>query len=288
MAKHLLSINDLTKEEITELLGKCTDVKKNPQNYYSSMKGKTLIMLFEKPSTRTRVSFEAGFARMGGHAIYFLPESSQISRGETLGDTVQTLARYSDALMARVYKHESLALFSKFSSIPVINGLSDKEHPCQIMADLFTMKEAGKLDGKIVYVGDGNNVCNSMVLAANLLGMDLTVSCPKGYEPNLGKPKIEYDPKKAVSDADVVYTDVWISMGDEVEKEAREKTFMPYQVNEELVANAKDDYIFMHCLPAHRGYEVTDGVVDSDNSVVFDQAENRMHMQNAILLELIG
>ena len=287
MAKHLLSVGDLTKDEINNLLDACEDVKKNPQKYYSKLANKTLVMLFEKPSTRTRISFEAGMTRLGGHAIYFDPSGSQLSRGESLSDTAATLAGYADAVMARVFKHSALVELAKHSSIPIINGLSNLEHPCQIMADLFTMKECGKLEGRIVYLGDGNNVCNSMALAAGILELDFTVSCPKGYEPKLGSPKIVHDPKEAVKDADVVYTDVWISMGNEAEEEARELAFMPYQVNGKIAGHAKDDYVFMHCLPAHRGYEVTDEVIDSENSVVFQQAENRMHMQNTVLMKLI-
>ncbi|MFH1788662.1 MAG: ornithine carbamoyltransferase [Candidatus Altiarchaeota archaeon] len=287
MAKHLLSIAEFTKDEILHLLDSCADVKENPGKYHDALKNKTLIMLFEKPSTRTRISFEAGMTRLGGHAIYFDPSGSQLSRGESLGDTAATLSGYADAVMARVFKHDALVELARHSRIPVINGLSDVEHPCQILADLFTMKECGKLDGRIAYVGDGNNVCNSMALAAEILGLEFVISCPHEYEPSLGSPKIVRNPAEAVKGADVVYTDVWISMGNEAEEEAREREFMPYQVNGKLVAGAKKDYVFMHCLPAHRGYEVTDEVIDSKNSVVFQQAENRMHMQNAILLKLI-
>lgn len=288
MAKHLLSVGDFTKDEINNLLDACKDVKENPEKYYSALANKTLVMLFEKPSTRTRISFEAGMTRLGGHAIYFDPSGSQLSRGESLGDTAATLAGYADAVMARVFKHNALVELAEHSSIPIINGLSDLEHPCQILADLFTIGECGKLDGRIVYLGDGNNVCNSMALAAGILELDFTVSCPKGYEPKLGSPKIVHDPAEAVKDADVVYTDVWISMGNEAEEDARELAFMPYQVNGKLAGQAKKDFVFMHCLPAHRGYEVTDEVIDSENSVVFAQAENRMHMQNTILMELLG
>jgi ornithine carbamoyltransferase len=244
-------------------------------------------MLFEKPSTRTRISFEAGMTRLGGHAIYFDPGGSQLSRGESLGDTAQTLSGYADAVMARVFKHDALVELARHSRIPIINGLSDLEHPCQILADLFTMSECGKLGGRIVYVGDGNNVCNSMALAAGVLDLNFTVACPEGFEPKVGAASIEHDPAAAVKDADVVYTDVWVSMGDEKEKAERERIFKPYQVNGKLVSRARKDYVFMHCLPAHRGYEVTDEVIDSKNSVVFQQAENRMHMQNAILIRLV-
>lgn len=288
MVKHLISVKDFGKKEVGELIVECKKLKENQKKYSDSLKNKTVLMLFEKPSTRTRVSFEAGITRLGGHAIYFDPKVSQISRGETLEDTAKTLSRYIDCLVARVYKHESLLMFAKYARIPIVNGLSDKEHPCQALGDAFTMKEKNKLGGRIVYVGDGNNVANSLALLADTLNLDFTVSCPKGYEPQLGKPRIEYDPKKAVSGADVIYTDVWVSMGDEKEEEKRVKDLEKYQVNSELLSNARKDCIVMHCLPAHRGQEITDDVMDSRNSVVFDQAENRMHMQNAILLKLLG
>ena len=287
MVKHLLSVGDLSGKDIEELLADCVDVKTHPEKYSDSFKNKTLVMLFQKPSTRTRISFEAGMTRLGGHAIYFDPSGSQLSRGESVEDTAKTLAGYADAVMARVFAHETVSELAKNSIIPVINGLSDLEHPCQILADLFTMKECGKLEGKIVYVGDGNNVCNSLIVAAKILDLDFTVSCLDGFDPSIEGANIIRDPAKAVEDADVIYTDAWISMGDEKEKEAMEKAFMPYQVNSELVSHAKKDFVFMHCLPAHRGFEVTDEVIDSENSVVFTQAENRMHMQNAILLKLV-
>jgi len=288
MVKHLLSMGELTRGEIEDMLVLCGKLKKNPEKFGDALKNKTLVMLFEKPSTRTRISFEAGMTRLGGHAIYFAPGGSQLSRGESLGDTAQTLSGYANAVMARVFKHEALVELARHSRIPIINGLSDLEHPCQILSDLYTMSECGKLGGKIVYVGDGNNVCNSLALAAKTLELNFTVSCPRGYEPKLGDAKIEADPAKAVKDADVIYTDVWVSMGDEKEKEKREKAFTPYQVNRKLASKAKGDYVFMHCLPAHRGYEVTDDVIDSARSVVFRQAENRMHMQNAVLLTLLN
>ncbi|MFH1836363.1 MAG: ornithine carbamoyltransferase [Methanobacteriota archaeon] len=287
MVKHLLSVGDFSRKEIEDLITVSVDVKAHPEKYLDSLKNRTLIMLFQKPSTRTRISFEAGMTRLGGHAIYFDPSGSQLSRGESIGDTAKTLSGYAHAVMARVFAHETVSELAKNSSIPVVNGLSDLEHPCQILADLFTMKECGKLDGKIVYVGDGNNVCNSLIVAAKILELNFTVSCPEGFDPSIKGANIIRDPVEAVSDADVVYTDVWISMGDEKEKEVREKAFRPYQVNSELVSHAKKDFVFMHCLPAHRGFEVTDEVIDSENSVVFQQAENRMHMQNAILLKLM-
>ena len=287
MAKHLLSVGDLDEEEIKELVKECALLKGEPERYADSLKNKSLVMLFEKPSTRTRISFEAGLTRMGGHAIYFDPSMSQLSRGESISDTAKTLSGYVDAIMARVFKHATVEELAAHSRVPVINGLSELEHPCQILADVFTISEAGKLDGRIVYVGDGNNVCNSLALVSEILDLDFTVSCPDGFEPTLGKARLERDPVKACEDADVIYTDVWTSMGDEKEKDSREATFMPYQVNDKLVAHAKEDYVFMHCLPAHRGVEVTAKVIDSANSIVFTQAENRMHMQNTILLKLI-
>lgn len=288
MVRHLLGVSDFSAAEIRKLMDETESLKKNPQKYKQALSGRTLVLMFEKPSTRTRLSFECGMTRLGGHTIYFDVSTSQISRGETLGDTAKTISRYAHALAARVYSHKTLVEYAKHAKIPVINALSDVEHPCQAIADAYTIKEAGKLEGKIVYVGDGNNVANSLALIARALRLDFTVSCPKGYELKLGEPKIEHDPKKAVEDADVVYTDVWVSMGDEKEKEKRLKDLAPYQVNGRLLSKAKKSCKVMHCLPAHRGEEITAGVLDGKQSIVFTQAENRMHTQNAILLKLLG
>ena len=299
--KSLASLYDLTKEEIEEIL-KTSELLKLQflrGQEHPLLRGKTLAMIFEKPSTRTRVSFEVGMWQLGGYALYLSSSDLQLGRGETIGDTSQVLSRYADGIMARVFKHQTILDLIRYSRVPVINGLSDFSHPCQGLADLFTVYEKkGKLSGlKLAYVGDGNNVAHSLIYGCSKVGMDIAVACPKGYEPDsevVLKAKAEAkrngcgvivtnDPKEAVRGTDVVYTDVWASMGQEKEHEKRVKIFKPYQVNAQLVKQAKEDYLFMHCLPAHRGEEVTDEIADSKNSVIFDQAENRMHAQKALL-----
>jgi len=299
--KSLASLNDLTKEEIEQIL-KTSELLKFQilrGQEHPLLKGKTLAMIFEKPSTRTRVSFEVGMWQLGGYALYLSATDLQLGRGETIGDTARVLSRYVDGIMARVFAHQTILDLVKYSAVPVINGLSDLTHPCQGLADLFTIYEKkGYLSGlKLAYIGDGNNVAHSLIYGCSKVGIDIAVASPKGYEPN---PKVvsegreearrkgkvvtvTNDPVEAVLGADVVYTDVWASMGKEKEHEERVKIFKPYQVNAELVKRAKQDYIFMHCLPAHRGEEVTDEVADSKNSVIFDQAENRMHTQKALM-----
>jgi ornithine carbamoyltransferase len=306
MAVHLKgrsidSLFHLTKEEIEQILKTSELLKfqllRGEENYL--LKGKTLAMIFEKPSTRTRVSFEVGMWQLGGYALYLSANDLQLGRGETIADTARVLSRYVDGIMARVFAHQTILDLVKYSRVPVINGLSDFTHPCQGLADLFTIYEKkGRLSGlKLAYVGDGNNVAHSLLFGCSKVGMDITLACPKGYEPNpevvaKGKEegrrsgcniKVTGDPKKAIKGADVVYTDVWASMGKEKEHKERVKKFKPYQVNAKLVKEAKEDYLFMHCLPAHRGEEVTDEVADSKNSIIFDQAENRLHTQKAIL-----
>lgn len=299
--KSLASLADLTGEEIEQIL-KTSELLKLQSlrgQEHPLLKGKTLAMIFEKPSTRTRVSFEAGMWQLGGYALYLSATDLQLGRGETIADTARTLSRYVNGIMARVFAHRTILDLAKHSSVPVINGLSDFTHPCQGLADLFTIYEKkGHLSGlKLAYVGDGNNVAHSLIYGCSKVGMDIGLACPKGYEPN---PKVVVegreeakrkgrvvtvtnDPVEVVLGADVVYTDVWASMGQEKEREERLKIFKPYQVNDELVKRAKQDYIFMHCLPAHRGEEVTDEVADSKNSVIFDQAENRLHTQKAAM-----
>jgi ornithine carbamoyltransferase len=263
------------------------------------LKGKTLAMIFEKPSTRTRISFEVGMWQLGGYALYLSAEDLQLGRGETISDTARVLSRYVNGIMARVFGHQTILDLIHSSTVPVINGLSDFSHPCQGLADLFTIYEKkGRLSGlKLAYVGDGNNVAHSLLYGCSKVGMDIILACPKGYEPRSEvvagakeeakksgcEVKVTIDPREAVKGADVVYTDVWASMGKEKEHEERVKKFKLYQVNPQLVKGAKEDYIFMHCLPAHRGEEVTDEVADSRSSVIFDQAENRMHTQKALM-----
>jgi ornithine carbamoyltransferase len=299
--KSLASLADLTKEEIEGIL-KTSELLKLQSlrgQEHPLLKGKTLAMIFEKPSTRTRVSFEVGMWQLGGYALYLSASDLQLGRGEAIADTAQVLSRYVDGIMARVFSHQTILDLIKYSKVPVVNGLSDFSHPCQGLADLFTIYEKkGYLSGlKFAYVGDGNNVAHSLIYGCSKVGIDIAVASPKGYEPN---PKVvsegreeakrkgklvtvTNDPVEAVLGADVVYTDVWASMGKEKEHEERVKLFKPYQVNAELVKQAKEDYIFMHCLPAHRGEEVTDEVADSKNSVIFDQAENRLHTQKALM-----
>jgi len=262
--------------------------------------GRTLAMVFQKPSNRTRVSFEVGMYQLGGHALHISPEEIQIGKRETPSDTGRVLARYIDAIMVRTFDHEDLEELAGAADVPVINGLSDLHHPCQALADLLTvLEELGGLEGvKVAYVGDGNNVAHSLALGCALTGAALTIAHPEGHAPDpkivdlaakLGAaPTLTRDPNEGVSGAQVVYTDVWASMGQEAEAEERKKKFAPYQVNEELMSRAAPDAIFLHCLPAHRGEEVTAGVIDGPQSRVFDQAENRLHAQKALLYLLLG
>ena len=299
--KSLASLHDLTKEEIEEVLktSKFLKLQLLRGKEHLLLKGKTLAMIFGKPSTRTRVSFEVGMFQQGGHALYLSVNDLQLGRGETISDTAQVLSRYVDGIMARVFDHQTILDLIRYSRVPVINGLSDFSHPCQGLADLYTIYEKkGRLSGlKLAYIGDGNNVAHSLLYGCSKMGMDITIGCPQRHEPNLevvsqakkeggrtgSKVKVTNNPKEAVRGADIVYTDVWASMGKEHERKERFKVFRPFQVNAELIKEAKEDYLFMHCLPAHRGEEVTDEVADSKNSVIFDQAENRLHTQKAIL-----
>jgi ornithine carbamoyltransferase len=299
--KSLDSLFPLTKEEIEQILktSELLKVQLLRGEEHPLLRGKTLAMIFEKPSTRTRVSFEVGMWQLGGYALYLSANDLQLGRGETIADTAQTLSRYVNGIMARVFDHQTILDLVKYSRVPVINGLSDFTHPCQGLADLFTIYEKkGRLSGlKLVYMGDGNNVAHSLLYGCSKVGMNITLACPKGYEPNPEvvsrakeegkrsgcKVEVTNDPKKAVKEADIVYTDVWASMGKEKEHGKRVKIFKPYQVNTKLIKEAKEDYLFMHCLPAHRGEEVTDEVADSKNSVIFDQAENRLHTQKALM-----
>lgn len=303
--KHLLTLQELETDEILEIINVALAMKKSPQAYSKSLDGKTLAMIFQKPSTRTRVSFEVAMRQLGGYALYLRWDDLQLGRGEAIKDTAKVLARYVDAVMARVLNHTDLEEYAKWSPIPVINGLSDKWHPCQILGDLLTIREVkGFLKGlKLAYIGDGNNVCNTLLVGCSKVGVNISVACPRGYEPipeaiewayrNAEKTgaKIEIleDPEKAVKNADIVYTDVFVSMGFEAEREKRLKAFLPrYQVNAKLMSMAGRDAVFMHCLPARRGEEVTDDVIDSPQSIVLEQAENRLHSQKALLYLMLS
>lgn len=285
MKKSFITLKNWNKQEIMHLIDEALLIKEDPEKYYKVLRGKTLAMLFEKKSTRTRISFEAGMTQLGGHALFIDWKTTQLGKAD-LKDEIKCIDRYVDIIMARVYKHKEIETMAKYTLKPVINGLSDKYHPCQILADLMTIKEKfNKLKGlKLAYIGDGNNVCNSLIIGCKKVGIKIAVACPKGYEP-LEKPDLlTNDPKQAAKDADIIYTDTWISMGQEKEKQERLKIFPPYQVNKKLLGKA----LFMHCLPAYRNYEVTDDVIDSKQSIVFDQAENRLHAQKAIILKLMG
>jgi len=302
MKKDFLSIDDITRNEINEVMDLAEELKKNPVQ--NMLNGKIFCLLFEKPSTRTRVSFDSGIQQLGGGTLYLDATTSQISRGETVEDTARVLDRYVNVIIARVFSHKTLEIMSKNADANVINALSDLEHPCQILADLFTIREKfGHFEGvKLAYVGDGNNVCNSLLLGCAKVGMDISVATPKGYEPDKkivnmainyskvtnSKIVVTKEPKEAVKGANVVYNDTFISMGNEKEKKKRLKAFLPkYQVNKKLLEHAKSDVLYMHCLPAHRGEEVTSDVIDGNRSIIFDQAENRMHAQKALILRMI-
>ncbi|MDH5443899.1 MAG: ornithine carbamoyltransferase [Hadesarchaea archaeon] len=305
MVKHLLSMQDLSSSEIKAILDEAAGLKEKLQKRESHelLKGKTLGMIFEKPSLRTRVTFETGMTQLGGHAIYLAPADIQLGERESVPDVARNLSRWVDVVMARLFKHDIIVELARYSSVPVINGLTNLHHPCQTLSDLLTIREhKGKLNGlKIAWIGDGNNVCNSLLLGCTLVGTNISVACPRGYEPPAdivnqaranakksgAKVELTTDPKKAVDGADVIYTDVWVSMGQEKEARERMKAFKDYQVNAQLLKGAKPDSIVMHCLPAHRGQEITDDVIDGPHSVVWDQAENRMHAQKALLVSLL-
>jgi ornithine carbamoyltransferase len=303
--KHLLSIADLSADEIWQILNLARELKEEWQQGGNKpiLKGKTLGMIFQKPSLRTRVSFEMGMIHLGGQALYLSPAEIKLGERESVPDVARVLSRYVDGIMARVFAHSDVEELAAYSRVPVINGLSDYNHPCQALSDLFTIWEKrGKLKGvKLAYVGDGNNVAASLLFAAARVGMHMALASPEGYELNddavkLGrefaaqsgsKVELVHDPAAAVRGADVIYTDVWVSMGQEEETKRRLKVFPPYQINSALVAQAKPDVVVMHCLPAHRGQEITDEVADGPHSALFDQAENRMHAQKAILALLM-
>lgn len=298
MKRDIISVLDMAGD-LEDIIDLSMKLKRQRYEQFPQFTNHVLGMIFEKPSTRTRVSLETAMTQLGGHAIYLNPNDMQIGRGETIGDTAQVLSRFVDVISYRAFKHENVLELAKNASVPVINALDDLEHPVQIVADFMTVKERkGKVtDLKVSYVGDGNNVANSLILGSVLLGSDISIGCPKGHEPNKrvlevandlaketgSRVEILEDPVKAVESADVVYTDVWVSMGEEKEREQKEKLFKKYQVNTELVDHASKDYLFLHCLPAHRGLEVTAEVMESIHSVVFDEAENRLHTAKGIL-----
>jgi ornithine carbamoyltransferase len=295
--KDLISIADLSSKDIQGLIESAIELK--AKRIGTQLKGKTLAMIFEKPSLRTRVSFDVGMYELGGHSIYLSPAEIGLGKREPVEDVAEVLSRYVDGIMARTFSHDSVVQLAKHATVPVINGLSDEEHPCQILADLQTIYEKkGTLKGiNVAYIGDANNVANSLLLACAIMGMEFWIACPAGYSPSdailvktrgkKGQIMITDDPKIAVQDADVIYTDVWTSMGQEAESAKRRKDFAGYQVNSKLISAAKKDVIFMHPLPAHYGEEIAAGMLRKPQSVVFDQAENRLHMQKAILVKLM-
>jgi len=305
LKRDIISVMDM-KDDFEDILASAVKMKKEPKkgSKQDVLKGKVLGMVFEKPSLRTRISFEVGMTQLGGKALYIGPDEVSMGKRESVSDVANVLSRYVNAIMYRAFSNQTMRELAKHASVPVINGLDDLEHPCQCAADLLTVLEKkGKLKGlQLVYVGDGNNVCNSLLLGCALTGMNMRAATPKDFKPNAdilakaqeiakekgGRIETLSNPYQAVEGADVIYTDTWVSMGQEAEKQAREKLFLPYQVNDKLAEKANKDYIFLHCLPAHRGLEVSADVIDGPHSVVFDEAENRMHAQKAILVAVLG
>ncbi len=303
MKKDLLAINDLSANDIKGLFDLTVMLKKNRFKFNKVLSGKTLALIFQKPSNRTRVSFEVGMFQLGGNSLYLSPGEINLGVRESISDVSKTLSRYVDGVVLRTFEHKNCVEMSKSATIPVINGLSDYEHPCQALADLFTVKEKLKnFKGvTLAYIGDGNNVCNSLLFTCAKLGVNVNVGAPKGYEPDKGVLsesiaqarkngsgiKLFNDPLKAVKGADIVYTDVWASMGQEKEAQKRKQVFSSFQINKNLIKSTGKETLVMHCLPAHRGEEITDEVLDSKGSIVFDQAENRMHIQKAVLIKLL-
>lgn len=299
MKRDLLTLLDLSEEEVASLLKRAAELKAGENVSSCPLMGKSIGLLFDKTSTRTRISFQTGIYQLCAQPIYINKQELQLGRGETIEDTAKVLSRYLHGIVIRTFAHSSIENLARNASIPIINGLTDLHHPCQALADMLTIQEnKGRLDGiRLAYIGDGNNVVNSLIEAAMLTGIDLVIACPQGYEPDNkifnkalsqgAKVKVVTDPEEAVKDADALYTDVWVSMGQEKEVERKKKKFRNYQINKNLLSMAKPDAIVMHCLPAHRGEEITDEVIDSSQSVVFDQAENRLHTQKALLEMLI-
>jgi ornithine carbamoyltransferase len=295
MKKDLLTINDLSAAEINDIFSMAGELKQKRKAFGEPLKGKTLGLIFEKPSNRTRVSFEVGMTELGGHAIYLGSYEIDLGKRESPKDVAKVLSRYLDGIVARTFSHKTVTELARYSSIPVINGLTDLQHPCQALSDIFTIKEKKGLNNiTMAYIGDGNNVLNSLLYICHKMGVRINIACPKGYEPKpdvlkdvAGSVRVFSLPGEAVKGVDVVYTDVWTSMGQEKEQRKRLKVFRKFQVNMELLRSAKKDAVVMHCLPAHRGQEITDEVMDSQTSIILDQAENRLHVQKAILIRLL-
>jgi len=304
MKKDLISVKDLTTQEIEGLFELTDKLKKDKAKFSSALKGKTLALIFQKPSNRTRVSFEVGMCQLGGHSIYLSPQEINLGVRESIEDVAKTLSRYVDGIVLRTFEHKTILEMAEYAGVPVINGLTDFSHPCQALADVYSIREKLKnmKGATLAYVGDGNNVCNSLLFASAKIGLNMNMGSPKGYEPGgsvlkdaraIAKAKnssikLFNNPEEAVKGADVVYTDVWASMGQEKEAEERKKIFKGFQINAGLMKFAKKGALVMHCLPAHRGEEITGEIIDSVNSIVFDQAENRLHLQKAILIKLLG
>jgi len=303
MKRDLLSITDLGIKEINDILALTEKIKKDRVGYSQSLKARCIGLIFQKPSNRTRVSFEIGMVQLGGYAIYLGPSEIGMGGRESVKDVARVLSRYLDGIVARTYKHDDMKGLAKYATVPVINGLSDLAHPCQALSDIFTIKERfGTFKGvTLAYIGDGNNVLNSLMTASAKVGLDIKIATPKGYEPEVriaknaiaiskksgSKVELSHDPMATAKGADVIYTDVWVSMGQEKEAARRERAFKSFQINDGILRLAKKGCLIMHCLPAHRGDEITDSVIDSKNSIVYDQAENRMHAEKAILLRLL-
>lgn len=302
MKKDFLSITDIDEYELESIVADAICLKrlKSAGTPHEFLRGKSLGMIFEKASTRTRASFEVGMTDLGGHALFLNPQDTQLGRGEEIRDTARVLARYVDAVMIRAYAHATIEEFARYSTVPVINGLSDSLHPCQVLADIMTLTERfGDLhDVRLAWIGDGNNVCNTWILSSALTGMEIVVASPPGYRPKDtvvdraraagGKIRIVTDPAEAVRDADVLYTDIWVSMGDEQERAERLQALKDYTIDSCLLEQSSPDALVMHCLPAHRGEEITDEVLEGPQSIVWDQAENRLHAQKALLVRLVA
>jgi ornithine carbamoyltransferase len=300
--KDLLSVNDLSRERLLRLFTLAAELTQRWKRSRrgAPLAGRSLALIFEKQSLRTRVTFEVGIVQLGGRAVYLSGQEIGLGTRESVPDVARNLSRWVDGIVARVYAHATVEGLARYATVPVVNGLSDFEHPCQAVADYFTLWERGVdlATMRLAWVGDGNNVCHSLILAGALLGTDMVVACPPGYEPNPGvvatvrklggRLQLTYDPKEAATGADVLYTDVWVSMGQEAEREQRREAFSRYQLNDTLVGFAKSSAVVMHCLPAHRGEEITDRVLDGPRSIVLDQSENRLHAQKAVIFELLG